>query len=140
MTALNFDPTHDAQGESEDIGSPTPGHPHPRINAHKTQRRFRIALVIMAILAVLVPTAIFALVVYQSHQDAALGLTTLFSFMMYSLASCRIRASAKQAFRHARRDGHLTFLTGKTVRVARACPCRWLVVLHLGFEGFSSLD
>ncbi|WOD15897.1 hypothetical protein [Paraburkholderia kirstenboschensis] len=137
---MNFDSTHDAQGKSEDTSSPMPDHPSPCINAHKTQRKFRIAFVLVAILAVLVPTTVFALVVYQTRQDAALGLTTIFSFMMYSLVSCRIRASAKQAFKHARRDGHLPFLTGKTVRVARECPRRWLVVLHIGFEGFSSLD
>ena len=140
MTDLHSDSTRDAEGRGDDTNSHLPGHSSSHIDAHETQRRLRIAFVFAAILAVQIPTTVFALVVYRTHQDAALGLTTLFSFALYAGVTCWIRASAKQAFWHARQSGHLTFLKGKTVRVAHECPRRWLVILHMGFEGFSSLD
>lgn len=100
----------------------------------------RKALVRIAILVIVINqliTTAFAFIVRRSHPDVALGLTTLFSFALCMILSVWIRSDAKYAYEAACKRGDVSPLAGRKggVRIARECPRRWLVVLHVELQG-----
>jgi hypothetical protein len=83
-------------------------------------------------------TISFALVARRNHPDTALGLTILFSFLLCAIPGAWIRSDAKHA-RGSRARSRLSEFCGNTLRSTvwfqQDCPRRWLVVLHIEFEG-----
>ncbi|MEX3936462.1 hypothetical protein AB4Y32_32610 [Paraburkholderia phymatum] len=91
-------------------------------------------IVVLVVLVNQILTTTFA----QNHPDIALGLTTLFSFALCTILSAWMRSDAKHAWLHARDEGFLSSAEirgGRTVWIRQDCPRRWLVVLHIEFEG-----
>jgi len=113
---------------------------HPASDRHRQAPRTK-ALIKVAILVVLVNqilTTTFAFLAHQNHPDIAHGLTILFSFGLCALLSAWIRSDARHAWTRARDGGFLSsteIRSGRTVRIHRDCPRRWLVALHIELNG-----
>lgn len=102
------------------------------------RRRALIKIAVLLVLANQILTTAFAFVAHQNHPDVALGLTTLFSFALCAILSVWIRADAKRAWEEAVESGFISpgaIHRGSVVRILRGCPRRWLVVLHVEWEG-----
>ncbi|PXW22760.1 hypothetical protein SAMN05445871_2792 [Paraburkholderia caballeronis] len=98
------------------------------------RKRALTKIVAIVVLANQILTTAFAFVAQRNHPDAALGLTTLFSFALCTVLSVWIRSDAKYAYRAACDAGYVETLRSG-VRVARRCPRRWLVVLYVELQG-----
>lgn len=107
------------------------------VSPHK-RALLRICALIVLINPIL--TSAFAFFAFSNHPDFALGLTAFFCFMCCALLAAWIRSDARHAWSHARDTGFVqpaTIRPGRAVRVASACPARWLVVLHVELQGGS---
>ncbi len=95
-------------------------------------------IVVLVVLVNAILTTTFAFLAHENHPDIALGLTILFSFVLCAILSAWIRSDAKHAWLHAYDAGFLSsteIRRARTVWVRQDCPRRWLVVLHIEFEG-----
>lgn len=100
--------------------------------------RALLKIIVLVVLVNQILTASFAFLAHENHPDIALGLTTLFSFLLCAILSAWIRSDAKHAWLHARDAGLLSSALirgGRTVWIRHDCPRRWLVVLHIELEG-----
>ncbi|MEM5316812.1 hypothetical protein [Paraburkholderia sp. JHI869] len=96
----------------------------------------RVCALILLISPIL--TSAFAFFAFSNHPDFALGLTAFFCFMCCTLLAVWIRSDARHAWSRARESGFVppgAIRPGRAVRVASACPSRWLVVLHVELHG-----
>jgi hypothetical protein len=102
--------------------------------------RWRALARIAALLVLVTPifTSAFAFLAHQNHPDFALGLTTLFSFALCAILGVWIKTDAKRAWQDACEAGFVSpavIRGGCIVHVQRDCPRRWLVVLHVEWQG-----
>lgn len=97
----------------------------------------RLATLIVAVNQII--TMPFAFVAYCNHPDVALGLTTLFSFVLCVTLGAWILSSAKHAYQSACEQGHASDLArpARSVRIAPECPQRWFAVLYVELQGRS---
>lgn len=96
----------------------------------------RVCALILLINPIL--TSAFAFFAFSNHPDFALGLTAFFCFMCCALLAAWIRSDARHAWSRASESGFVqpaAIRPGRAVRVACACPSRWLVVLHVELHG-----
>jgi hypothetical protein len=122
----------DAGGTGSDTLTATPAACDP---ASRAKAIVRIAL--LSILISQIVSAAFGFVAYRNHPDVALGLTTMVSFLLCAVLSVWIRSDAKHAYLDACELGYVSSATasGRRLLIARECPRRWLVVLHVELHG-----
>ncbi|MEX3811244.1 hypothetical protein AB3X96_13390 [Paraburkholderia sp. BR13439] len=83
-------------------------------------------------------TTAFAFLAHSNYPDVAFGLTTLFSVALCAVLIVWIRTDGKHAWEDAVESGFVSpvaIARGSAVVIRPECPRRWLVVLHVEWEG-----
>ena len=101
-------------------------------------RRALVKIAVLVVLANQIFTTAFAFLAHRNYPDVAPGLTTLFSFALCAILIVWIRTDAKHAWEDAVESGFVSpvaIARGGMVAIPPECPRRWLVVLHVEWEG-----
>jgi hypothetical protein len=95
--------------------------------------RGMLKIVLIAMAAAQVMTAVFTVLARQIDADVAPQIISLFGFVSCGLVSMWLQADARRAFRFAKEKGFIAAARDGQAgpQIAAECPRRWLVVLHV---------
>ncbi|MEX3921091.1 hypothetical protein AB4Y43_33565 [Paraburkholderia sp. BR10872] len=102
------------------------------------RRRALVKIAVLVVLANQILTTAFSFLAHRNYPDVAPGLTVLFSFALCAILIVWIRTDAKLAWEDAVESGFVrpvAIARGGMVAIRSECPRRWLVVLHVEWEG-----